>query len=49
MKPSPVLGFLCLANDRYWPVADTQIHEIMVVREAASDPMVLPMFGGHLS
>jgi hypothetical protein len=25
-------------NVRYWPVADTQIQEIMVVRAAASDP-----------
>jgi hypothetical protein len=29
--------FLCLANDSFWPVADTQVHEIMVVRAAASD------------
>jgi hypothetical protein len=29
---------LCLLNDRYWPIADAQVHEIMAVRAAASDP-----------
>jgi hypothetical protein len=33
-----VSGFSLNANDRYWPVADTQGHEMMVVRAAASDP-----------
>jgi hypothetical protein len=38
MKPSPVLGFLCLLNDRFWPLGDVQVHEIMAVRAAAIDP-----------
>ncbi len=31
-------GFLCLPNDRYWPLGDAHCQEITVVREAASDP-----------
>jgi hypothetical protein len=31
-------GFFCLSNVRYWPIGDAQAHEIIVVREVASDP-----------
>jgi hypothetical protein len=32
------MGFLCLTNVRYWPVAATQAHEIVAVRAAAIAP-----------